>query len=391
MRRERIIFLVVTFWSVLIAGACSRHEAPELSGDENAICFEAGIELIRSDEPSTRALNTATSFTSGAKINIFGRRTGEGRNTRIFYKDDSANPAENHQYVTATYGGGTTWTYSPLSYWYWVNDANYYDFIAVHPETAPAERMIEDGEDIPGYMAVKSLYNIPSNPSEDYDLLMAATRRYGYYADRTSPVNLVFEHMLCAVKVVITNKSESMGLTLTSIGLDNLIQSAYAKMTIDSQNIPEYYWIDSQRTNATLSLFSGSQAISSSGTYSTEFRLLIPGDLADTIDGTMAPEEGDLNYATLLTAYEGKVPHLKVTFTYVDPSTSETVACTPPPVMLKDIQRASYGDDDPISFWEPGIRYTYYIDIRLDGGVVIRVVTTEWDEIEAETPGLLID
>ena len=78
------------------------------------------------------------------------------------------------------------------------------------------------------------------------------------------------------------------------------------------------------------------------------------------------------------------MPRLNVGFTANDTPLT-------PSILLKDIQRTKYDTEDPITVWEPGIRYTYHIGIRLDGGIVVRVVTTEWDEIEAETPGLLIE
>ena len=386
MKAKYIISLATALLAASLLAGCEGMLDPEGSGKGNVISFDAGIKLIRRDSP-TKALNTATTFSAGDKFTVFGRRTGEGRNTRIFYKDDSEIPAENYQGVTVT-REASKWTYSPPSYWYWVNESNYYDFIAVHPYTSPAERMMEDGVDIPGNMAVKSQYVIGT---DDYDLLMAATRRSGHVSNRTAPVNLEFHHMLCAVKVVITNESSSKALTLTSISMDNLIQSAWAKMTIDSNGDPEYYWIDSQRTGASESLFSGSQTIPTtasapSNTYATDFVLLIPGDLADTIDGSLPPEEGEENYAAKLAAYEGKVPHLNIGLTF----TGAAPGYEPDPILLKDIQRSKYSTDDPIAVWQPGIRYTYYIDVRLDGGVIVRVVTTEWDEIEAETPGLLI-
>ena len=380
MKPGYIISLAAMLLAAFTLGSCSKQAYPGDSSETGgAIAFRAGIELAHS-EPSTKALNTNTTFTEGDKFTVFGRRTGEGRNTRIFYKDDATDPSGNFQSVVVT-REASDWTYSPLSYWYWVNESNFYDFIAVHPHDAPAERMMEDGADIPGYMAVKSQYSLSTH---SHDLLMAATRRYGHVADRTSPVNLVFNHMLCAVKVIVTNESANTDLTLTSVSVDNIIQSAYAKMTIDSGGDPEYYWIDSQRTGVDVGIFSGSQAITHGDDYSTEFHLLIPGDLSDTIDGSLAPEEGEADYESKLAAYEGKVPHLKIGFTVNDVPFA-------PSVLLKDIQRTKYDTEDPISVWEPGIRYTYHIGIRLDGGIIIRVVTTEWDEIEAETPGLLIE
>lgn len=380
MRPGYIISLAALLLAAFSFESCSRAAYPgDTSDTGGAITFRAGIELTNSD-PSTKALNNNTAFTEGDQFAVFGRRTGEGRNTRIFYKDDAPDPSGNFQSVTVT-RGASEWTYSPLSYWYWVNESNFYDFIAVYPHYAPAERMMEDGEDIPGYMAVKSQYSLSTHT---HDLLMAATRRQGHVADRTAPVNLVFNHMLCAVKVIVTNESTDTDLTLTSVSVNNIIQSAYAKMTIDSGGNPEYYWIDSQRTGANVGLFTGSKELEPDDNYATEFHLLIPGDLADTIDGSLSPEEGDADYDANLEAYESKVPHLTVGFTVNDTPLT-------PSILLKDIQRTKYDTEDPITVWEPGIRYTYHIGIRLDGGIVVRVVTTEWDEIEAETPGLLIE
>ena len=58
-------------------------------------------------------------------------------------------------------------------------------------------------------------------------------------------------------------------------------------------------------------------------------------------------------------------------------------------ISLKDI--CPRGDDTPITSWERGVKYTYEISMRLDGGVLVNVVTTDWDTVEAETPGLLIE
>ena len=38
-----------------------------------------------------------------------------------------------------------------------------------------------------------------------------------------------------------------------------------------------------------------------------------------------------------------------------------------------------------------GVKYTYHVVIRLDGDVLVTVITTDWDRFDAETPGLLID
>ena len=58
-------------------------------------------------------------------------------------------------------------------------------------------------------------------------------------------------------------------------------------------------------------------------------------------------------------------------------------------VRLKDI--CPRDSDTPITSWAAGTKYIYEISMRLDGGVLVTVETTDWGEtIEAETPGLLI-
>ena len=387
MRERRFIYLTIAVWVALSLAGCLRGLDYGSESDGSPITFDAGVELIRGDV-STKALNTNTSFTTGDKFRVFGRRSGEGKDTRIFYKGDDADPLNNYESVEVTRTSGPDkWSYTPPVYWYWVNESNYYDFIAVHPADASAERMkTTDGKDIPGYMAVKAPYNIKS---DDYDLLMAASRRKGHEANRVAPVELTFHHMLSAVRFIVTNQSAGTNITLDSLIIGNVIQSAYAKMTIDAKDEAEYYWIDSQRTTDTLSFYEGSKKLYYTGytppeppdaeppynvSYTTEFRLLIPADLSETVDGSLVP-------AVPNDDYNGKIPYLRIV---ID-------GYTIPPILLKDIQRTRYGTDDPISVWEPGVRYTYNIDVRVDGGVIITVITTEWEELEAETPGLLIE
>ena len=56
-------------------------------------------------------------------------------------------------------------------------------------------------------------------------------------------------------------------------------------------------------------------------------------------------------------------------------------------ILLKDVKRQ---DNTSITSWEPGVKYNYFVSMRLDGGVLVSIVTTAWDEVEAQTPGLLI-
>ena len=57
-------------------------------------------------------------------------------------------------------------------------------------------------------------------------------------------------------------------------------------------------------------------------------------------------------------------------------------------VPLEDILQAD--GHTPILTWTRGVKYTYNVSFRIDGGVLVNIITTEWDLAEAEIPGLLI-
>nr|MCR5519066.1 hypothetical protein [Bacteroidales bacterium] len=78
---------------------------------------------------------------------------------------------------------------------------------------------------------------------------------------------------------------------------------------------------------------------------------------------------------------EANMPRLLLTYTPEGGSQSTADIC------LKNIPRQ---DDTAITSWEMGVKYVYYVSMRLDGGLLVSIVTTAWDDVEAETPGLLI-
>ena len=398
MKIKNLIRTWMMLGALLLAGSCERLHEPGGQADGGAIGFVAEVALV-ADGTKASTLDTRTSFEDGDKFRVYGRRVGEGRNTRVF--GDSGTLVEwddTHD----------KWIYSPTNYWYWVNQSNYYDFLAVYPDpdgAGQSERMTDGGgNDIPGNLAIQKAYSISLNEGAlqaGTDLLMAGTRRTGAnVGTRTALVPLNFHHMLSAVKVVVTNDSDAKSLTLNSIKFDNLIHSANAKVTIDAMGQPEFSWIDTQRRSDKVSVYTGTPGptLSTGDTYNpsdinpdSPYDLLIPADLSVAIDGSLVPERSnyntDLEYETALASYrENKLPHLIINFTpagEIDPIEKA--------IVLTDIQQSPVANDDPLLEWEPGIRYTYNISIRLDGGVLVTVVTTAWEDITAETPGLLIE
>ena len=380
--KRNILLTVMLLGLPLLQLNCSRTEPDEYT-DGAVIRFDAGVDLL-----SRSTLNESTSFTDGQKFRVFGRRVGEGKNTNLF--------GDSGTVVTLdTSPDPDVWDYSPKQYWYWITSSNYYDFLAVHGNHLlhPATRM-----DIPGNLAISKEYAL----ADDYDLLMAGTRRRGDAAARSAKVHLEFQHMLCAVRVVVINESAGVNLTLKSLSFHNLISQAKAKVTIDALNKPEFSWIDTQRPGSKavftedpmdpLVLAPGDATWtaldpSDPGYVAPVYDLFIPADLTETNNGSPAPELEDFNddMDAYMAAAVAVLPYLEVQFqSGSDPAETHRIP-------LKDIQTSRYVTDDPITEWERGVKYTYYITVRLDGGVIVTVITTEWDAILGETPGILIE
>lgn len=377
MLHNRYIYVLLLLGMTLLCAGChwADPEGPEDTGD--GIGFDAGVCLL-----TRSTLITGTTFSNGQHFKVFGRRTGEGKNSVLFGADGT-------DVTLDTAPDPDVWNYSPKQYWYWVNHNNHYDFLASYGEPAVSDASKNTARmNIPGNLAIEKKYEL----ADDYDLLMAGLRRRGDASQRSAKVPLLFHHMLCAVKVKVVNESESTNFTLNDITFHHLIFAAKAKATFDALGEPDFLWIDTKRSTGSESdatVFSGSQLLSTSDrTYEpSAYTLLIPADLNETVNGTPTPVFEDYIDADEYTAAAKAVlPYMSVTFTVAGALESETHD-----ILLKDIQKQRFSSDDPISEWEQGYRYEYTIGVRLDGGVIVTVVTTEWDDIIAETPGILIE
>ena len=259
--------------------------------------------------------------------------------------------------------------------WSWQSEADYYDFLGVYPTRKGTSRM-----DIPGNLAISTHYSISNS---NYDLMYALYRRHGSDNNRIAAVPLVFRHTLSAVGIVFTNDSNIMDITINSYEFKHMVVSADAKATMDEIGNPEITWINTTRNgnpvrhvdpNSNDALLKG-KSKEGSHSYTGAYDFFIPTALDATSNGD--PDAQDA---------QDHMPCLVITYT---PTGHQTKTAS---ILLKDIQRDPFnGDTTPVDVWEPGVRYTYHISIRMDGAVIITVVTTKWEEISAETPGVMID
>ena len=348
--------------AAILAGAlfllegCARLTYPEPDGN-NAIGFNPGTMLLKDDAPTKAGSFKEGDFAVGDKIAVFGRRYGNSQTSDVF----------NGTIVEKK--NATEWEYSPLKGWYWLTEGDYYDFLGVYPTGKGTSIM-----DVPGNLAIKTHYRISA---DNYDLMYALYRRHGSEHDRISAVPLTFRHALCAVRIIFDNDSNGQDFTVNSYGFTHMINAADAKATMDVVGYPEIIWINTDLNSSEVrhvepNAFLAGKNNSGSHSYTGAFDFLIPTSLDATSNGVAGDED--------------HMPHLVVRYTPTGQSTLETS------ILLKSIQRDPLnGDNTPIDVWKSGIRYTYHISIRMDGDVQIFVVTTEWDNVYAETPGVMID
>lgn len=354
--------------ALLLFGGCTRVPVPDKT-DRQAIGFSAG-SMVLTSETKTADFKEGSTFAQGNKFVVYGCKNGD-TNHPIF----EGNEGKEVQMTTET---PEVWSYTPLKYWDWENVSDYYDFLGVYP-TGKSSRM-----DISGTLAVKADYDIYESP-DNFDLMMAGMRRKGNLSEiqRLAVVPLQFVHRLCAVRVIVTNVSKMADVTLGYYSFRDVIYKGSAKVSIDAMDKPEHVWINTQRrhgyddirkvtVNRTLVKKSTQpDAESESRTYKGAFDFFIPGDLSITSNGS-----SDEEY----------MPHLILKYSHtIDDETTDDDAVE---ILLKDVLREN---GTPINTWEAGIKYTYHVTIRVDGGVMVKLYTTYWDDVTAETPGLLIN
>lgn len=332
----------------LILGGCDLTGvlSPEEKGE--AIAFEASSPLLRDDANDTKVTKAIkTDFAQDDAFSVFG-----------WHNHASDNIVFDGTVVTKGNGGG--WSYSPAKQWEWDGTGDYYDFVAVYPSSSSPARM-----DVAGNLTVATTYDLST---DDFDLLCATMRRKGIEDNLEAVVNLQFSHMLSAVRVVIENDSDATSFSLNSYCFQHLVASGSCRVTLDDEGNADFSWVDTERNASYVRETSPtpSPQISADGIFTGDFDLMIPGALDVASDGGSETE---------------MMPTLVLKYT-PEGGTRQTQR-----ILLKDIQDS---DGTPITSWERGIKYTYYLALRLDGGVRVKVITTQWETIEAETPGLLI-
>ncbi len=341
---SRIIRITAAFLLTLLIAGCAKMSDPT---PEQKISFGAGSLLLNNDAETKGDIKEGTDFSEGDAFTVYGSHHTSESESMVF----------DGETVTK---GSSGWTYDNPRSWSWVSTSDWYDFEAVYPAGKGTSRM-----NISGNLSLSTRYDITEG--DNYDLMAAALRRKGNVLNPTAIVEMEFSHMTSAVGVVIINNSAENSVTINSYEFKNLMVCGDMKVTLDNVGEPLTSWINTERNSSSVMQSSPSETVLPGERYTGGFDMMIPQRLDQAV-GSGSLEE---NMPALLITYtpEGGVQKTAV-------------------ISLKGIQRQ---DGTPITSWETGVKYTYYVTMRLDGGLLVKITTTGWDTVEAETPGLVID
>lgn len=373
---NRIIRITATtLGALLMAAGCSRtsYDPAPSTGE---ISFRAGSALLR-DDAMTKGGSLKTAFdqasdavgaASADKFFVWGAKTISATKYTVF--DGDAVTLKNlGADVSADNPYDDVWTYSPARFW--DPGASQYDFMAISgPESASAVSCTPSD---PGRMEAQVTYS-PLDPGGQRDILAAFYHRSPV---TTGTVHFNFTHILSAVSVVIVNDSPTLPITLNSYQFKFIATSGTGRVLQNGANLA------TMNTDSWISLGGYSSDLVLGSNPETPATLVRPSDdgynfyPTSTITDLMIPQE--------LQPEDPPFPQLVIDYGYNDGEDHNVITS----IRLHEI-KVRGSEDEYITEWKPGKKYNYEIHIRLGGGIYVTVTTTDWEVVNAETPGLAI-
>ena len=411
---NRIIRIAATTLGALLLAGCLRTSYDP--APSKGISFSAGPALLQDGATKTGTLKTGNTFSTGDAFLAWAWHNAAHQH----FSFGTTTPV--------TLGNNGLWDYAPHQYWNWREGEDYYDFLAVYPANAD---IVHSAATLANPNLKATVTYVPTTPPQ-YDLMVAGLRR----TDKSvEPVPLTFSHALSAVSVEVKNAEGSneggspLTITLVSAKFLNLIASSSITVTFDGTNLSYTRSGDRNTTSAVLGpevpantqvapgygfpsqniitrLTSWLQSNTSlanpealaEAVYEDEVWTMSAADRQDWITGENTGLSEDEINALLGQIYaedlwdlmipqdlspNDNLPALEIIYHKGDPNTvfRETLP-------LNEIRNQA--TNQPITVWNPGIKYHYEIELRIGVGIVVTVTTTPWEVVEAETPGLMI-
>ena len=350
---NRIIRMAAVACTLSILIGCTAKLDPVQEG--TPISFISESPLLMSENVTKVSLTDQ--FVAGSTFSVFGNRVVSDEPSDVFDNTGATVTAYDPDNDSST---PLVWRYSPLRSWLWESTGDWYDFVGISPAGKGSAKM-----NISGNLAVSTHYSLSS---DNYDILGSAYRRRGNVPDPFAIVPMAFSHLGSAVIIRVMNNSASTDVTLKEVKYKNLVVEGDAKVTLDTYANPEKSWINTERSRGFVRTSAPDLSIEADDSYDCSPEVMIPQRLDQAAAAGNSVED---------------MPALYLYYTPDGSTQKEAI------IRLKDI--CPRDSDIPITSWSAGTKYIYEISIRLDGGVLVTVETTDWGEIiEAETPGLLI-
>lgn len=431
---SRPLLLAAAVAALLMGGGCVKHDVVVPEADDHAIEFEAESMLLKDKLTKGSSRMVGSDFIEGDSFYAWAWHDGAS------------------QYMTfnPVVKGCFDWDYDSHLYWNWRGVGDYYDFLAIYPAslisgdalTSPSPTAQTQASRLLKATVDYEAFSSGSDPQAgQYDLMAA-----GYRRDENglvSRVDLSFRRMLSAVCVDVKNSASSLEpITLKSCHFVNLVTHSTITATFTGSNSSAGLNIDTgvpsrsndpvlgpsipsdkvlncghslyiERLTQTLSSLSGNNALvltlaghvyedrvwdmtaAARAAWAEEWvvdntalleSLSIDTDdfeaaLKTALSGLSDPEDWDLMIPQNLNLSGASAPTIEVVYNNGENDITQSVT-------LKDIKNQS---NLAITSWEPGVKYRYILELRIGVGVVVTVKTTPWEEVEAETPGLMIN
>lgn len=339
-----ILAAVCTLTLSTLAGCVKTYDpAPEQDG---SIRFGAG-SLLLNDDATKGIPKEGTTFSVGDAFVAWAWHAAANQH----FSFGTTSP------VTL---GAEGWDYDPHQYWNWGTGSDFYDFLAVYPAGKEISHTAATSES--PLLRASIAYDATA---DQYDLMAAGRRR----TDKSiGTVDLTFQHLLSAVAVKVTNSENSVSgsypltVTLKSCKFKNLITDAPITVTFDGTQLVTSA-SGGRGEEPVLGPTINNTALAPGVSYPTLYQwdLMVPQDLNP--DGSL-------------------LPTLEIVYNKGDATDVREE------VVLKDILNKVSGA--AITQWRAGYKYVYEIELRIGVGIMVKVTTTPWEVIEAETPGLMI-
>lgn len=377
---NRIIRIAAVACTLSILAGCTARLDP---AEEGTISFSAGSPLLQeATSPATKSGTFKNAFDQASDVVgaddadyflVWGRKIVSGVSSSVFSGDKVTlkNLGSN-----ATDPLDDVWTYTNKRFW--DTGASYYDFLAFSGSPLSA---ISCNPESGGALTATVSYDPTVNQS---DILAAFYQRAKGNAEviSTAIVHMPFQHVLSAVSVTIYNDTPSNlpnpNITLNAYTFRNIVTNSTGTFLQDGNALAALTtttWSSEAHNGLSTGVLgdsSGPHVITPSSHYPTaeSWDLMIPQELEPI--GNYTPQLYlDYKY-THINQYTGDEENVQTAFG----------------INLEEIRVKN--SDDFITSWEPGKKYTYEIHIRLGGGVNVTVNVTDWEDVIAETPGVII-